>query len=465
MTLTLGQIADWIHAEGDFNSAVEITGYSIDSRTLGAGDLFFAVKGERFDGHDFVEAAFQAGAAAAVISTRWVIPAGLDSSKLLRVPDSEDCVLRAMQSLARQVRRAWGKRVIGVTGSAGKTTTKEMIAQVLSAKFEVLKSAGNLNNNFGVPLQLLRLQPEHEVAVIEMGMNHGGEITELCRIAEPNWGVVSNVAPVHLEHFSDGIEGIARAKKELIDTLPMDGVAFLNADDPFVSRFAEQHIAKYFGLAESADVRATDVKSEGADGMRFTVHAEDERVEAQIALMGLHNVYNALAAVAVGLKSGMSLEECVDAAAELHPSEKRGAIVSWNGARIVNDSYNSNPRALNAMVDALMAMKAARHVVIAGEMLELGPEAAQLHFECGQYAAQRGADVVVGVRGNGESLVAGAKEAGARAEFLATAESAGEWMRENLREGDAVLLKASRGVRLERALDALQKMEPRQEPS
>jgi len=197
--LTLEQIADWMHAEGEFDPSHTATGYSIDSRTIGADELFFAVRGERMDGHDFVEDALLNGAIAAVVSASWSAPDRIDASRLLRVPDEEpDGVLLAMQRLANRVRRVWGGRVIGVTGSAGKTTTKECIAAVLAKKFEVLKTTGNLNNHFGVPLQLRRLEPQHEVAVLEMGMNHAGEITALTQIAEPSWGVVSNVAPVHL---------------------------------------------------------------------------------------------------------------------------------------------------------------------------------------------------------------------------------------------------------------------------
>lgn len=186
MRLALGRIADWIHAEGDFTTDREATGYSIDSRTLAAGDLFFAVIGERVDGHDYVAAALANGAVAAVVSSHWLAPDEMDACKLLRVPESEDCVLRAMQTLAHRVRRHWAGRVIGITGSAGKTTTKEMVAEVLATRFRVLRSAGNLNNHFGVPLQLLRLEPEHEVAVLEMGMNHAGELTALAKIAEPD---------------------------------------------------------------------------------------------------------------------------------------------------------------------------------------------------------------------------------------------------------------------------------------
>ncbi|MGI4853339.1 MAG: UDP-N-acetylmuramoyl-tripeptide--D-alanyl-D-alanine ligase [Janthinobacterium lividum] len=455
MTLTLGQVADWIHAEGDFDLCVEVHGYSIDSRTVAAGDLFFAVQGEQFDGHDFVENALRAGAMAAVVSTHWVVPAEVDSCKLLRVPDSEDCVLSALQTLARRVRQHWGKRVIGITGSAGKTTTKDCVATVLAAQFNVLRSAGNLNNGFGLPLQLLKLQPEHDVAVIEMGMNHGGEIAALARIAEPDWAVISNVAPVHLEHFPDGIDGIAAAKYELVQALPTDGIAFLNADDAYVSQFGgerEAH-ARFFGIhAATVQVSATDVVSMGAEGMRFHVVAGHESMPAQIALLGEHNVYNALAAIAVGLESGIALQECVASLSALRPGDKRGDQLEWRGARILNDCYNSNPRALDAMVDALMAIHATRHIVIAGEMLELGPAADRLHASCGEYMAARGIDVVVGVRGHAAALVRGA---GTNAIYVETPEDAGAWLLANLQAGDAVLMKASRGVRLERALTTL----------
>ncbi len=455
MTLTLGQIADWIHAEGDFDLCAEVQGYSIDSRTVASGELFFAVRGEHFDGHQFVETALRAGATAAVVSTRWLAPAAVDQARLLRVPESDDCVLKALQGLARAVRQQWGKRVIGITGSAGKTTTKECVAAILSAKFNVLKSAGNLNNGFGVPLQLLKLQPEHDVAVIEMGMNHAGEIAALAKIAEPDWGVVSNVGPVHLEFFPDGLSGIAAAKYELVASLPRAGIAFLNADDTHVSRFGinrEQH-TRYFGIhTGGVDVRAVDLENAGTEGMRFTVKTRRERAGAHISLLGEHNVYNALAGIAAGLESGIPLQTCIDALAALRPSDKRGERLEWRGATIINDCYNSNPRALDAMVDALMAVPAMRHIVIAGEMLELGPEAEHLHACCGEHMLARGVDCVVGVRGHAAALVAGAGE---NATFVETPEAAGAWMLAHVRPGDAVLVKASRGVRLERAFDAL----------
>jgi UDP-N-acetylmuramoyl-tripeptide--D-alanyl-D-alanine ligase len=454
MKLTLGQIADWIHADGEFDTSAMAVGYAIDSRTINAGELFFAVHGERLDGHDYVQAALANGAVAAVVSNRWVVPSEVDEQRLLQVADGEDCVLRSLQQLAHAVRRNWGGRVIGVTGSAGKTTTKEAVAQVLAARFKVLKSAGNLNNGFGLPLQLLKLEPEHEVAVIEMGMNHAGEIAALAKIAEPDWGVVSNVGPVHLEFFPDGIAGIARAKYELVESLSNDGVAVLNFDDPYVASFGQGmgSRAVFYGLGDGAEVRAVNVAEAGVEGLVFTVEAHGEIADVRLRMLGRHNVPNALAAIAVGLRSGMSLAECAAAVGEMRAGDKRGEVLEWRGATLINDCYNSNPKALDAMVDALMAVPAERHIVIAGEMLELGPDAGDLHAECGRRMAEHGVDVVAGVRGAAEAMVRAAREGGVDATFLASAEDAGEWMLANVRAGDAVLLKASRGVRLERAL-------------
>jgi len=458
----LGQVADFIHAEGEFSSELEAVGYSIDSRTIGAGELFFAVKGERVDGHDYVAAALANGAVAAVVAMHWLASDELDPCLLLRVPDDcEDCVLSAMQRLANAVRREWGGRVIGVTGSAGKTTTKEAVAAVLAHRFRVLKSEGNLNNGYGLPLQLLKLEAEHEVAVIEMGMNHAGEIAALAKIAEPNWAVVSNVAPVHLEHFPEGIAGIAKAKYELVEALPADGIAVLNADDSYVASFARGlgERAVLYGLAKSAKVRAEDAVEAGLEGVRFTVVVGDGRAEVKLGLLGLHNVSNALAAIAVGLESGMSLAECAAAAGELKAADRRGEVLHWRGATIINDSYNSNPRALDAMVEALLSVPAKRHIVIAGEMLELGPDAEVLHRACGVRMAERGVSVLVGVRGNASAMVASAGATGrVEALFVDSAEDAGAWMKANLRDGDAVLVKASRGVKLERALGTLREV-------
>jgi UDP-N-acetylmuramoyl-tripeptide--D-alanyl-D-alanine ligase len=366
-------------------------------------------------------------------------------------------VLRALQQLAHAVRRRWGGRVIGVTGSAGKTTTKEAVAQVLGTNFKVLKSAGNLNNAFGLPLQLLKLEQEHEVAVIEMGMNHAGEIAALAKIAKPDWAVVSNVGPVHLEFFSDGIEGIARAKYELIEALPKNGVAVLNFDDPHVVLFGKGmgDRAVFYGTGEGAEVRAVQVAEMRVGGVMFTVEAKGERASVQLKMLGRHNVPNALAAIATGLRSGIGLDECAAAVSEMRAGDKRGEVLEWRGATLINDCYNSNPVALSAMVDALMAIPAERHIVVAGEMLELGQEAEALHAECGLRMAEHGVDFVLGVRGMAEAIVGEATRGGADGLFVASSEEAGDWLVANVRGGDVVLLKASRGVRLERALTAI----------
>jgi UDP-N-acetylmuramoyl-tripeptide--D-alanyl-D-alanine ligase len=457
LKLTLGQVADWIHADGEFDTFAEAVGYGIDSRTIGGGELFFAVRGERLDGHEYVHAALANGALAAVVSNRWVVPTEVDEKRLLRVADCEDCVLRALQQLALAVRRKWGGRVIGVTGSAGKTTTKEAVAQVLGVKFRVLKSAGNLNNAFGLPLQLLKLEREHEVAVIEMGMNHAGEIAALAKIAEPDWAVVSNVGPVHLEFFPDGIAGIARAKYELIEALPRDGVAVLNFDDPYVATFGEGLGARavFYGIGEGAEIRAVHVTEVGVDGVVFTVEAKNDRASVQLKMLGRHNVPNALAAIATGLRSGLGLDECASAVCEMRAGDKRGELLEWRGAVLINDCYNSNPAALKAMVEALMSIPAERHIAVAGEMLELGPEAEMLHAACGVQMAEHGVDFVLGVRGLADAIVGGAKTGGVEALFVASPEQAGEWLVANVRAGDVVLLKGSRGVRLEKALTVI----------
>ncbi len=450
MKLSLAKIAEFISASGDFPKEEVAQAYSIDSRTVRAGELFFAVKGERLDGHDFVAAALERGAVAAVVredqAERFA-----ERSRLLFCGDT----LVALQTLATAVRKIWGKPLIGVTGSAGKTTTKEAIAHVLSARRRVLKSEGNFNNHFGLPLMLLKLEPEHDLAVIEMGMSHAGEIRALTKIAQPEIGVVTNVAPVHLEFF-DSLAGIARAKYELIESLPSSGTAVLNADDEYVSQFGREfkgRVIKY-GIQSIADVKAENVRSRGAEGSEFDVVAAGTREHAVLPLVGEHNVLNALAAVSVGLACGMKPVESVAALATLAPADKRGQVLQLGNITVVNDCYNSNPKALNAMVDALAAMKAARRIVVAGEMLELGPAGEEMHREAGRHIADKKIDVLIGVRGLAQAMVEGARQAGTRAEFVATPEEAGEWLARETRDGDVVLLKASRGVKLEKAIES-----------
>jgi len=449
MKLTLARAAEFMSATGDFNSSAVASGYSIDSRTLQAGDLFFAVRGERLDGHEFVEAALAKGAVGAVVRRDRAAQYPVTANLLL-----VDDPLGALQHLGAAVRRLWGEPLIAVTGSAGKTTTKEAIAHVLATCHRVLKSQGNLNNQFGMPLQLLRLEPEHDLAVVEMGMSHAGEITELAHLAQPNCGVVTMVAPVHLEFF-DSVAAIASAKYELIQSLPPGGIAILNADDEYVSQFGRDFHGKVitFGLHKPADVSARHVESRGPLGSAFETVANGESVPATLSLLGEHNIYNALAAIAVGLEFAISLPEAAESLATLSAGDKRGEILNYAGATLINDCYNSNPKALDSMVRSLAQLPARRRVVVAGEMLELGPAAEAMHRECGKHMATAGIDLLLGVRGLAKAMVEGASAAGMRAEFVNTPEDAAEWLRREISPGDAVLLKASRGVRLERALE------------
>ena len=433
-----------------------VSGYSIDSRTVAAGDLFFAVRGERLDGHDFVAVAVERGAVAAVVSRARVatLPDAALAVPLLIAEDP----LVALQALAAHVRRQWGRRVVAVVGSAGKTTTKEAVAAALGAKFNVLKSQGNHNNNFGLPLQLLRLQPEHDVAVIELGMNHAGEIAALARIATPDWGVVTNVGTAHIENFADGQAGLARAKFELVYALPSTGVVFLNCDDPYVSQFGRDFPGRvvYFGSGPCADPQVMEA-TEDLGGLHVRYRAGEREARLTLKMLGAHNALNALAGLAVALEAGVDLDSAIAALASLTAGDNRGEIIELNGATIVNDCYNSNPEALRSMIRTLAARPARRRILVAGEMLEMGKQGPELHATCGRAAAEAGFDLVVGVGGNAEHLAAAASKGGVASLFLPDAEAAGDWLKKNLKPGDVVLVKGSRGVHLERAIAALTK--------
>lgn len=434
--------------------ALMAQGYSIDSRTVAPGELFFAVRGERLDGHDFVAAAVERGAVGAVVS-RARVASLPDAALAVPLLIAEDTLV-ALQALAAHVRRQWGKRVVAVTGSAGKTTTKEAIAAALGAKFNVLRSAGNLNNAYGLPLQLLRLEPQHEYAVIEMGMNHLGEIAALARIAAPDWGVVTNVGTAHIENFAEGQAGIARAKFELVAALPASGVAFLNCCDPYVSQFGRDFLGRvvYFGNGPCADPQIIQ-ETEDLAGLHVRYRAAEREGSFTLHLLGAHNGSNAMAGLAVALEAGVELDAAVKALESLTAGDKRGQVMEIGGATLLNDSYNSNPEALRSMIRTLAARPARRRILVAGEMLELGEHGPALHTACGKTAAESGLDLVVAVQGNAVHLATAACAGGVASLFLPDAEAAGEWLKQNLRKGDVVLVKGSRGVRLERAIAAV----------
>jgi UDP-N-acetylmuramoyl-tripeptide--D-alanyl-D-alanine ligase len=405
-----------------------VTGWSTDTRTLAPGDLFFALCGPNFDGAAFVAEALARGAVAVVAKD----------------------ALCALQELAGWAREVWGGDVVGITGSAGKTSTKEVIADLLATRLRTGRTTGNFNNHIGVPLSLLRLPADAQVGVIEIGMNHAGEIRDLAKIARPRVAVVTNIGYAHVESFEDGIEGVAHAKWELVEALPSDGIAVLNADDARVVRFTHTGETITFGIENPADIRAEDVVITEA-GARFRVAGTCFHTE----LTGRHGVLNVLAGLAVADIYGIAPAELVDAVARLKPGRMRGERFTHRGILILNDCYNSNPDAARAMIDVLRDTPAQRRVAVLGEMLELGRWSEILHREVGRYVAESGMSVLVGIRGAASSMVDAAVKAGlaeAAAYFFETPESAGEHLREIAREGDVVLFKGSRGTRVEKAL-------------
>ncbi len=397
------------------------------------------------DGHAHVAEAFAKGAPVALVEL------GSPASALERaiaVPDT----YQALRQLASHARGLWRGRLVAVTGSAGKTTTKEAIAEMLAAELPVSKTVGNLNNHVGLPLSVLRLDEEARAAVVEIGMNHAGEIRDLAAVARPDIGVVTNAGYAHIEFF-DSIDGIALAKRELIESLGPGGVAVLNADDERVRRFSEVHTGRAitFGLAGEADVRATDVEF-AAEGARFTV--EGTRFETR--LMGLHGVRNVLAGVAVARAFGISAARVAGAARDLAPGRMRGERFTCRGITVYNDCYNSNPDAVRAMLDLIRILPARRHIAVLGEMLELGRWSEALHRDVGRYVTECGFSVLVGIRGAARHLVEAAKVAGLAADaayFFDDPAAAGSFLRETAREGDAILFKGSRGTRVEIALE------------
>jgi UDP-N-acetylmuramoyl-tripeptide--D-alanyl-D-alanine ligase len=420
----------------------------VDTRTQNVGDLYFALRGPNHDGHDFVEVAMERGAVGAVVERgTFRLSLGYLRRRLL-VSDT----LRALQELGTWARQRWGGQVVGVTGSAGKTTTKDAIAHLLAVEMPVGKTVGNLNNHVGVPLSILRLPDDCRVGVLEIGMNHAGEIRDLAAIARPEVGVVTNVGYAHVEFF-DSIDGVAAAKRELIEGLQPGGVAVLNADDPRVLRFRDTHPGRTvtFGFSPSADVSAEDVDL-GATGTRFRALG----VDFETGMTGRHAVSNLLAAIAVARVFGIAPERLREPVRTFTIGKMRGERLEHQGIVVWNDCYNSNPEAAQAMIDVLGKTPAQRRIAVLGEMLELGHAAEELHRKLGRYAAEHGVDRLIGISGSArwmveEAVAAGLPESAVR--FCEEPEEAGDLARQWARPGDAVLFKGSRGVRVEKALE------------
>jgi UDP-N-acetylmuramoyl-tripeptide--D-alanyl-D-alanine ligase len=424
---------------------------------MNRGDLFYAIRGRNDDGHRHIPAALEKGAIGVVAEAAFDRRRYPSDRVLLQVEDTH----QALKDTASEVRREWRGSLIGVTGSMGKTTTKEFAAQVLKTEFSVYRTPGNFNNLYGVPLAIFGLSPDDHIGIFEMGMSAPGEIAEMCRIALPSLGVITNIAPVHLEFFGS-IEEIARAKGELAAGLPPDGTLIYNADDPRVCKIAAGFPGNKisFGLSHDAAVRADALETVGLQETRFRLSCAGVSRRAILPLAGLHYVRNALPAVALAHHYRISLDQTVEGLRHLSQADMRGRILRFqDGFTVIDDSYNSNPQALMQMIDMICGVQSfRRRILVAGEMLELGRASGSLHYECGERAAQRGIDFLVAVQGEAREIARGALAQGMdenQVHFFTEVNPANDFVTRNVRPGDLLLIKGSRGVHLETFVRAL----------
>jgi len=459
-TLTAAEIAAATGgrvAAGD--AAARFARWSIDSRTVAAGDLFVAIRGDRFDGHEFVTAALAAGAAGVVVARTPPLPQAGAGGRRPVVIEVDDTT-RALQDAAREARRRSGATVVAITGSAGKTTTKELTAELLAAKYSVFRNRGNFNNHIGLPLSLLELASGPDVAVVELGMNHAGEIRTLVRIAEPDVRVWTNVGDAHVGFFASS-DAIADAKAEILEAARPADLLVAGADDARIRAriggFAGRTVT--FGLSDRADVYASLVDHRGLDGMAATVRTPRGSVRLETPLLGTGNLLNLLAATAVADELGVGLDAIAERAARLRPAAHRGELLRLpGGVTLIDDSYNSSPAALKRSLETVRnATGSARKVAVLGEMLELGEHATRLHEECGWTAAESELDLLVTVGGApAQRMAEAAKTAGMRPDRVAwvgNIDDAIEFVIGAVRPGDLVLVKGSRGIRTDRVVE------------
>jgi UDP-N-acetylmuramoyl-tripeptide--D-alanyl-D-alanine ligase len=467
--LTLADTLEALTSVRPSNATAVVTEAAIDSRQVIPGSLFVAIPGEKVDGHDFVEDAFKRGASFALIQKD--IPASFptldlrgelsadtpltsDSPLCLRV----DNTVSALQQIARFWRRKLDLKVVGITGSVGKSTTKETVAEVLGIRYRTLKSPGNLNNEIGLPLTILKLSPGYQRAVLEMGFYVPGEIQFLCDIALPQIGVVTNIGTVHAERAGSQ-EAIARGKSELVQALPEDGIAILNFDDPWVRRMEERTKARvfFYGLSPEADLWADQIEGLGLDGIRFRLHYKGETLHSRVPLIGRHSVHTVLRAASVGLNDGLSWQEILEGLSHGHTQLRLVVVRSGNGALILDDTYNASPESMLAALNLLDEMDG-RKIAVLGDMLELGPYERQGHEMVGMRAA-RVAGVLLTLGTRAHIIANAAKRAGMRSSQVLEFESQEpivEWLEKNLTSEDTVLIKGSHGLRMDRITAALE---------
>ena len=442
-------------------------GVSIDSRTVKADELFFCIRGDRFDGHDFLADALKKNAAGIVLSQPAKLPdavanpPGESGPFIIRVSDT----LNALQELARFYRKQIPVRVVGVTGTNGKSTTKEMIAAIAETRFKTLKTQGNLNNHIGLPLSVLKMDRDHEVAVLEMGMSAAGEIRRLAEIAQPDIGLITNISAAHLVELKS-VQHIQAAKGELFEALGDAHTAIVNADDPLVLELARSLKARTitFAIDNAADVRAGDIRPLANDGFDFSVRLFDTEFPLRLPFLGSCNIYNALAAMAAGHSLGVPAE---DMAAGLHNCRRmpqRYEIIQHNSMTLINDAYNANPISMMESLKTLSNYATrGRRMFVIGDMLELGDQGRSAHLQLGREIAGRPIDLLVTVGELAALAAQGAREQGmenGRVVALATREEAIAYLKKNTRADDCLLFKGSRGAAMERVLHGLIEKEP-----
>lgn len=437
------------------------SGVSIDSRTIKEGDLYVALRGERHDGHAFIADALAKRASGLLIADSEAAAATEHAAASGAFVIAVDDTLVALQALGREIRRRASALVVAITGSAGKTTTKELTAALLEAKFEVFRNRGNLNNHIGLPLSLAELHSGPDVAVVELGMNHHGEISTLVALAEPEVRVWTNVGNAHIGFFASR-DDIADAKAEILERARATDLLVANADDEAVMARATAFRGRLvtFGLSESATIRATNVAQRGIDGTSATIATPSGKIDIALPLVGAGNLLNTLAAIAVALDLGVTLDDIAARIATLTPASKRGEVVRLStGVTVVDDSYNSSPAALLQSLGALKATTATRRAAVLGEMLELGDHAISLHEECGRAAADSNLAWLVTVGGAPARAMAGAAVSAGMPEaavtHVATADDAASQTVSRLKPGDVVLIKGSRGIGVDRVVARL----------
>jgi len=429
----------------------EISAVTTDSRQVSKDCLFAAIKGERVDGHDFISSAFKSGALCVLAEH---LPEGELGGAVILVSDT----VEALGALAGFYRGGFDIPIIGVTGSVGKTTAKEMLSHVLEQRFRVHKTLKNLNNNLGVPLTLFGLDDSYEAAVVEMGISHFGEMSQLGRMVRPKYALYTSIGAAHLEFLGD-YDGVLRAKTEMLEYLAPDGAVFINGDDPTLRKLSCTRRIVSFGLGEGCDVRAVDVKLLGAEGTEFTVTAGDRAFRVKTGSFGLHMVTAALGAAAIGMELGLMDREIAEGIAQYSPVGGRSALERTEKLTIINDCYNANPTSVMSALDSLALLPCTRRVAVLGDMLELGEKSAELHRECGEHAAVKGIDVVVTTGELSLNTYEGAMETGCPdAMHFGTREELIAALPSIVREGDAVLVKASHSRKFDEIVEGLRRL-------